>query len=34
MTAELLVLPTLLLWAVVFRSMAEDVMELAKVRNG
>ena len=33
-TAEILVLPTLLLWAVVFRSMAEDVLELAEVRNG
>jgi hypothetical protein len=34
MTSELLVLPTLFLWAVVFRSMAEDVLELAKVRSG
>ena len=33
-TAEILVLPTLFLWAVVFRSMVEDVLELAEVRNG
>jgi hypothetical protein len=30
--AEMLILPTLFLWAVVFRSMAEDVLELAEVR--